>query len=136
MQFTEISSGQKQKPQFIIAGFLPFVDGAEAIGYLRKAIFKDDKRGFFIVELTEPCTVNIDQSREENAQFKTGQRTANAGECVGIRATKALACLRAEDVKDHIVKVLFCGTEKRTGRDGNAYEYHNLRVWVAAQGAE
>jgi hypothetical protein len=117
-----------------IAGFLPFSPGAVAIGVLYKSVLKGDRKGFYLVRLLEPCTVNIDQRKEEHVGNKTGQSTAKKDELVGIRAVHATRHLNNPQFLGRIVRVEFLSTEARENKETKApYKYHRIDIKIAAE---
>jgi hypothetical protein len=130
MRFVEIKT---HKPAFELAGFLPFTDGASVTGMYTKKVFKSEKKGFFIVQSMGPITVNIDTSREEHKENKTGQATAPEGSYIGIRSTHALSSKLTDDLIGRVVRITFIGSEKLAGQDGTEHIYHRFTVEVGQE---
>jgi hypothetical protein len=132
MNFVAIEDKNKNVEQ--IAGFMPFTEGTIVVGTLHKAIMKGDRKGFYLIKLIEPCTVNVDIRRPENTDNKTGQVTAPVGALVGVRAVHATRYLKEPTLLGKVVRIEFLETETRQngGADGPTFLYHKIDVKVAA----
>jgi hypothetical protein len=110
--------------QYKLSGFMPFTVDTVINGTLVESKVADDGKGFFILRLSEPATVNIRESA-------TGQGQANIGEYVGVRKTGATACLASLPAGTE-VRITYRGMKEHrfTQEDGsivNTYR-HDIRV--------
>ena len=113
-----------------IRGFMPFVEGATVTGTLHDAHIKPDGKGFFVVRLTSPAIVNV-----QDEESKTGQGKAQVGELVGIRKTGATKVLRDLD-KGTLISVTYDHFGERLGinpetriEENNPYHYISIDVY-------
>lgn len=132
MKFVSIEQKQTKNVE-TIRGFMPFSPGSIVTGVLHKAILKGERQGFYLVKLIEPCTINIDVRRAENAGNTTGQGIGNVGDLVGIRAVHATRYFRDPAMLGKTVRVEFLQTEERTGNDNQKFLYHKMDVQVAEE---
>jgi hypothetical protein len=130
MAFQRMKSEQESKPKHKqIRGFLSFTPGSAIEGYLTAAVLKENGTGFFLVQLTQPATLNV---RDKDSL--TGQAEAQPGEIAGVRKTAATRTLADIEIGTK-VRVEFVETERRTSKDkvtgqAKTHDYHRLYVDV------
>ena len=122
-------SAKTIEPKPPIRGFMPFTEGAVVQGILHAICKKPNGTGFFLIKITNPCTVNV-----LDADSKTGQATAMAGEIVGIRKTGASSVLAELEIGT-MVRVTYLELQERTVKvretgKTEARRYHHIVVDV------
>lgn len=125
----ERMKSETEKKRERIRGFMPFTPDSNVTGKLEKKQLKDDGTGFFIVRLTQPTTVNV-----QDTESLTGQGKAQIGEIVGVRKTGATKTLRELEIGT-LVSVTYIenkervGINPKTGLEENN-PYHHITVDV------
>jgi hypothetical protein len=129
MGWERMKSAEERRKDGKIRGFMPFTEGTYVVGRMDSVHLKDNGTGFFLVRLTEPCTVNV---RDEDS--KTGQGKASVGDLVGVRKTGASKVMRDIPIGTLVMVTYNQLTEKlthnpATGLDENN-PFHDITVDV------
>lgn len=126
----ERMKSEKEKMHERIRGFMPFTPDANVTGTLEKKHLKDDGTGFFIVRLSQPTTVNV-----QDKESLSGQGKAQIGEIVGVRKTGATKKIRDLELGT-LISVTYVDNKEKLGinpktglEESNLYHHITVDVF-------
>jgi hypothetical protein len=133
MGWNRMQSEQERKPQQSIRGFLPFTEGSTIEGELIAVRTKEEGRGYALIRANHPLVCNV-----RDAESKTGQGNAVAGDVIGIRKTGATKRLWELPIGSRI-RVTYVKAGERTQMNPKNQQmetnlYHEIAIDVWQEG--